>query len=127
MHDHDSPSSGFVEVQEEKQLRLSSSEDDFDRNVSLGFMKSPTKSTSSEKCPTKPITRMAAVKRLRFLTNDDSNKEDQQIDFQQIVTRVKELNANVLKIHNEQIQTTITMERQNKFLKVLYTNQEKIS
>ncbi|CAF1578105.1 unnamed protein product, partial [Didymodactylos carnosus] len=68
------------------------------------------------------------AKRLRFTTDhDDGKNEDQQMDLQQILNYIKQVNANVLQLQKQQQQITVILERQEKLLNMLCTNQKKIA
>ncbi|CAF4916808.1 unnamed protein product, partial [Rotaria magnacalcarata] len=122
-----SPNFDDDEVEEDKQLSLSSDDDDFDANVSSNSMKNQHKLSFSKKRSKKQTAKLPIVKRLRFSTHDDDEEKNERLDIEQVLSLVKELNENVLKIENRQIQTTIALERQNKFLKVLCKNQKKLA
>ncbi|CAF1596689.1 unnamed protein product, partial [Didymodactylos carnosus] len=71
---------------------------------------------------------ISIAKRLRFTTDhDDGRNEDQQMDLQQILNYIKQVNANVLQLQKQQQQITVILERQEKFLNMLCTNQKKIA
>ncbi|CAF4101205.1 unnamed protein product, partial [Rotaria sp. Silwood1] len=55
-------------------------------------------------------------KRLHLLTNDDDdNLHNDHLNLQQIFDYVKQINSNVLKLQKHQQQTTINLDRQEKF------------
>ncbi|CAF1556942.1 unnamed protein product, partial [Rotaria sp. Silwood1] len=67
-------------------------------------------------------------KRLHLLTNDDDdNLHDDHLNLQQIFDYVKQINSNVLKLQKHQQQSTINLDRQEKFLNTLCNNQKKLA
>ncbi|CAF1395132.1 unnamed protein product, partial [Rotaria sordida] len=66
-------------------------------------------------------------KRLHLSTNDDDNLHDVHLNLQQIFDYVKQINSNVLKLQKHQQQTTINLDRLEKFLNTLCNNQKKIA
>ncbi|CAF1259558.1 unnamed protein product [Rotaria sordida] len=66
-------------------------------------------------------------KRLHLSTNYDDNLHDVHLNLQQIFDYVKQINSNVLKLQKHQQQTTINLDRLEKFLNTLCNNQKKIA
>ncbi|CAF5046575.1 unnamed protein product, partial [Rotaria socialis] len=66
-------------------------------------------------------------KRLQFSTNDndDDAREGQHMDLQPLLNHVKQIDANVLKLLKQQQQATLSLDRQENFLKILCNNQKK--
>ncbi|CAF3907108.1 unnamed protein product, partial [Rotaria sordida] len=123
--DHDLSSSDD-DKDENFDLQSHGDEDDSQHNVSFNFIPLPL-STNSKKRMSKQQKKIPAAKRLRFTTDhDDGKDEDQQVDLQQILNHIKQVNANLLKVQKQQEQLAVMLERQEKFLNILSTNQKKI-
>ncbi|CAF1524748.1 unnamed protein product, partial [Rotaria sordida] len=87
---------------------------------------SATRSTKSKKGLVKQ-KETSTPKRLHLLTNDDDTLHDDHLILQQIFDYVKQINSNVLKLQKHQQQTTINLDRLEKFLNILCNNQKKIA
>ncbi|CAF2380045.1 unnamed protein product [Rotaria sp. Silwood2] len=106
-----------------------SSEEELDVTVksSWNLKTSATGGTKSKKGLVKQ-KETSTPKRLHLLTNDDDhNAHDDHLNLQQIFDYVKQINSNVLKLQKHQQQTTINLDRQEKFLNTLCNNQKKLA
>ncbi|CAF1259862.1 unnamed protein product [Didymodactylos carnosus] len=100
-------------------LTLHDEEDDLQHDVPLNFILL-TSTTNSKKRVSKQQKKIPIAKRLRFTTDhDDGKNEDQQMDLQQILNYIKQVNANVLQLQKQQQQITVILELQEKFLNIL--------
>ncbi|CAF4925350.1 unnamed protein product, partial [Rotaria sp. Silwood1] len=106
-----------------------SSEEELDVTVksSWNLKTSATGGTKSKKGLVKQ-KKTSTPKRLHLLTNDDDdNLHDDHLNLQQIFDYVKQINSNVLKLQKHQQQSTINLDRQEKFLNTLCNNQKKLA
>jgi hypothetical protein len=123
----------FILGEKEADRYLSSSDDDEKHGnsrliIDMDEEEEPLPPTkASKKRVSEPKKKTPIAKRLRFTTNDDDKNEDQQLDLQQLLNYTKQVNANVLKLQKQQEQTTVTLARQDQFLKTLCKNQKKLA
>ncbi|CAF1669065.1 unnamed protein product [Rotaria magnacalcarata] len=105
----------------------SDEESNVKRNSSLNRTPRAAAVTNSRK---RPIVQQqkSTPKRLRFSANGiDGIHDEQHIILQELLSYAIELNKNVLKMQKQQQQITVTLDRQDRFLKILCNNQKKIA
>ena len=105
----------------------SEEENDSLENDSPNVLSLPPTKTFRKRAP-KSKKKIPIAKRLRFTVDDDDEKdENQQVDLQQLLNHIKKVNTNVFKLQKQQEQTMVFLERQEKFLNLLSTNQKKLA
>ncbi|CAF4917836.1 unnamed protein product, partial [Rotaria sp. Silwood1] len=82
-------------------------------------------STNSRKTYVKTTKQIPIAKRLRFTTDHDGEKdEDQQTDLQQILNHIKQVNVNLLKLQKQQEHVVVMILDRYKIPVVLENDNE---
>lgn len=115
------------ESEEDKHSSLSSDDDDADENLTMSVTSNKKTAALSKKRVGNLAVKVPNAKRLRFSTNDEDEQQNEQQNLGIVINHLKQLDANILKIQKQQVQTVTTLERQNKLLKLVLTNQKKLA
>lgn len=87
----------------------------------------PVHTNKGKKRMNTSTVQLSNAKRLRVVTDEEQTENNSQIDIQDIMGYIRETNSTVQLLKKKSEQARVVSDRQEKFLKMLCTNQKRIA